>query len=268
MPKRSKSSSSPWRTTLLVPGIHCPTCASFIEDFLFCPRPRPISVETSIVSHSVTVQHDASLNARTIAKALGEAGYEVDTVISDPLQGEASQNVSRGGADDDFPFAWLNQAVKRWYRGRTAADEETKRGRHMEHCEQCRTQQRETGCQENDRIPSSSASSHTETTGSPFVVIDSASAPTKVFQASISITGMSCSSCVGKITAALEQKPWVRSANVALLTQSATVELDGEQNAEELVKIINDLGYEANLEHVDELPPAQTCGRPPTPSEV
>ncbi|EXL39230.1 hypothetical protein FOCG_18156 [Fusarium oxysporum f. sp. radicis-lycopersici 26381] len=79
---------------------------------------------------------------------------------------------------------------------------------------------------------------------------------------------MSCSSCVGKITAALEQKSWVRSANVALLTQSATVELDGEQNAEELVKIINDLGYEANLEHVDELPPAQTCGRPPTPSEA
>ncbi|EXL39083.1 hypothetical protein FOCG_18296 [Fusarium oxysporum f. sp. radicis-lycopersici 26381] len=116
--------------------------------------------------------------------------------------------------------------------------------------------------------PPPSASSDTETAGRPFVVIDSASAPTRVFQTSISITGMSCSSCVGKIIAALEQKPWVRSANVALLTQSATVGLDGEQNAEELVRIINDLGYEANLEHVDELPPAQTCGRPPTPSEA
>lgn len=70
---------------------------------------------------------------------------------------------------------------------------------------------------------------------------------------------MSCSSCVGKITAALEQKPWVRSANVFLLTQSATVELDGEQNAE-LMKIIDGHGYVANLEHVDELPPASEAG--------
>ncbi|EON95801.1 putative copper resistance-associated p-type atpase protein [Phaeoacremonium minimum UCRPA7] len=71
---------------------------------------------------------------------------------------------------------------------------------------------------------------------------------------------MSCSSCVGKITAALEQKPWVRSANVALLTQSATVEFDGEQNAEELAKIIDGIGYEARLEHVNELPPAPGAG--------
>ncbi|EWZ78639.1 hypothetical protein FOWG_17143 [Fusarium oxysporum f. sp. lycopersici MN25] len=113
---------------------------------------------------------------------------------------------------------------------------------------------------------SSYRTSDTEQVGSPFVVADSASEPTKVFQASISITGMSCSSCVGKITAALEQKPWVRSASVALLTQSATVAFDGEQNVEELVKIIDSIGYEANLEHVDELP--RTCGRPLTPSTV
>ncbi|KAJ9132071.1 Heavy metal translocatin [Pleurostoma richardsiae] len=55
---------------------------------------------------------------------------------------------------------------------------------------------------------------------------------------------MSCSSCVGKIAAALEQKPW----------------FDGEQNAEELVKIIDSIGYEASLEHVDELPPAPGAG--------
>ncbi|KAI8648032.1 hypothetical protein NCS55_01501300 [Fusarium keratoplasticum] len=267
MPRRS-TSPSPRRTTFLVPGIHCPTCASFIEDFLSRLRPTPISVETSIVSHSVTVKHDSLLSARTISDVLGEAGYEVYNVISDPLPGDASPNGSRGGADDDFPFAWLNQALERWNRSWKAADEETKRRRHMEHCEQCLAKQRETESQENERIRSSGASSDTEAAGSPFVVIDSASAPIKVFQASISITGMSCSSCIGKITAALEQKPWVRSANVALLTQSATVKFDGEQNAEELVKIIDGLGYEASLEHVDELPPPQTCGRLPTPSEA
>lgn len=261
MPTRSRPSSpSPRRTTFLVPGIHCPTCASFIEGFLFCLRPRPVSVETSIVSHSVIVKHDSSLSVRTISKGLSKAGYEVDAVISDPVPGEASPNGSRGGSGDDFPFAWLNQAVERWNRSRKAADEETKRRRHMEHCEQCRAQHRETRSQEDDQIPSSDRSSDTEQVGSPFVVVDSASEPTKVFQASISITGMSCSSCVGKITAALEQKPWVRSASVALLTQSATVEFDGEQDVEELVKIIDSIGYEANLEHVDELPRAPGAG--------
>ncbi|KAI8648726.1 hypothetical protein NCS55_01480900 [Fusarium keratoplasticum] len=255
MPRRS-TSPSPRRTTFLVPGIHCPTCASFIEDLLSYLRPRLISVETSIVSHSVTVNHDSSLSPRTISNALSEAGYEVDTVISDPLPGDASPNGSRGGADDDFPFAWLNQALERLNHSWKTADEETKRRRHMEHCEQCRTKQREAGSQGKDRSPSPGGSSDTQTADSPFVIIESASTPTKVFQASISITGMSCSSCVGKITAALEQEPWVRSASVALLTQSAIVKFDGEQNAEKLVKAIGDLGYEASLEHVEELPPA------------
>ncbi|KEY70044.1 hypothetical protein S7711_09870 [Stachybotrys chartarum IBT 7711] len=259
MPRRSASPSLR-RTTFLVPGIHCPTCASFIEDFLSCLRPRPVSVEISIVSHSVTVEHHSSLSARTISKSLGEAGYEVDTVVSDPLPGDVPPNGSSGGADDAFSFAWLKQALERWNQSWKAADEETKWRRHMEHCEQCRTQQQEAGSLRQDRTSIPGGSSDTQTASNPFVVIESASAPTKVFQASISITGMSCSSCVSKITAALEQKPWVRSANVALLTQSTTVEFDGEQNTEELVKIIIGLGYEASLEHVDELPLAPRAG--------
>ncbi|KAH8588246.1 hypothetical protein B0O99DRAFT_639560 [Bisporella sp. PMI_857] len=256
MGKQTKASSpSPRQTTFLVPGIHCPTCASFIEDFLFSLRPRPIAVETSIVSHSVTVQHDASLSARKIAKALGEAGYEVDT-ISDHEPGEPSPNGPRGGSDDDFPFAWLNHTVERWTRSKKAADEETKRRQHIEHCEQCRAQQRDAASHKNDQQPSIQDSSDTGEAGSWFVVVESSSAPTKVFLASVSITGMSCSSCVGKITAALEQKPWVRSANVALLTQTASVEFEGEQKAGELIEIIDNLGYEASLEDVDELPPA------------
>ncbi|KAJ9129873.1 Heavy metal translocatin [Pleurostoma richardsiae] len=260
MPRRERSSPPQFRdTTFLVPGIHCPTCASFIEDFLFRLRPRPISVETSIVSQSVTIKHDPSLSTKTISKALAEAGYEVDTVISDPLiPSGPSLNGSRGGADDDFPFAWLNRAVERWNRSSKSVDEETKRRRHVEHCEQCRAQQqREAGSGGEDRTSDAELVG-----GSPFVVVESASEPTKAFRASISITGMSCSSCVGKITAALDQMPWVRSANVALLTQSATVEFEGGHNAEELVKIIDDVGYEASLEQVDELPPVQPGAGP------
>lgn len=49
------------------------------------------------------------------------------------------------------------------------------------------------------------------------------------------------------------QKPWVKSVSVALLTQSAVVVFEGASMVEELVKVIDSLGYEARLERVDGL---------------
>ena len=194
----------------------------------------------------MNVAYDYSLSTSTISNALGNAGYEVEAVITDPPQGEASLVGSRGSADDDFPFAWAT----RWGRRRKILDEETKRSRHIEHCQQCRTQQEKATSAQSSQasavaLPNSQKADHPP---------DSLSEASGVLKASLSISGMSCSSCVGKITAALEQTPWVRSASVALLTQSAAVEFEAGNNAEELVRVIEGLGYEASLEHVDKLP--------------
>ncbi|KAL7619830.1 hypothetical protein AAE478_010375 [Parahypoxylon ruwenzoriense] len=245
------------RTTFLVPNLHCPTCASFIGDFLFCLRPRPFAIETSIVSQTVIVKHDASLSARAIATVLGEAGYEVDTIVTDPVLGSEESGGTRRGADDDFPFKWLNRAVDRLGRRLTTADEEIKRMRHVEHCEQCRLQRRQPE-EEQHNLKFSSARSSDDQGASPLVIIDTGS--TKRLRATVSITGMSCSSCVGKITSALEEKPWVRSASVALLTQSAVIEYDGEHNTEELINIVKGEGYQASLEEVEELRPSSKHG--------
>ncbi|KAK4065114.1 hypothetical protein Purlil1_14058 [Purpureocillium lilacinum] len=247
MPTTSGQPSPPIRrTTFLVPSIHCPTCASFVEDLLYSLSPRPAAVETSIVFHSVNVAYDSSLSTDTISNALGNAGYEVEVAITDPPQGEASLIRSRGNADDDFPFAWAT----RWGRRRKIVDEETKRRRHIEHCQQCRAQQEKAISAQSSQA-SAAASPNSQKADPPS---DSVSEASSIFKASISISGMSCSSCVGKITAALEQKPWVRSASVALLTQSAAVEFEGGNNAEELARVIESLGYKASLEHVDKLP--------------
>lgn len=240
----------PRQTTLLIPSLHCPSCASFVEAFLFCLRPKPISVSTSILSHTVTVKHDALLAVSTIAKALDEAGYDVHAVIPDPASGDAStQTDSRNAPGHGVRLEWLQRAVQKWDPSkRDTADEETRRMRHIEHCDQCRAQGRE------DAMPSlrtiitekgSQVASNdpSQDVGSPFVVVHSTTTPTKVFQASLSISGMSCSSCVGKITRSLEEQPWVRSANVALLTQNASVQFDGVEHAEELVKIIDGVGF-------------------------
>ncbi|KAI1390761.1 heavy metal translocatin [Hypoxylon trugodes] len=233
------------QSTFLIPSIHCPTCASFLNDFLFSLRPKPIAVDTSIVSHSLTVQHPASLSPRAIAKALGEAGYEVDTLIKDPAIGELPQYTPRSSADDDFPIRWP-AFISNWLNGtRKVSDRDTLRRHHAEHCQQCRQQEHDTTPPTGDE-----ALSIDPKPPNSLVVIDSV-AP-KSFRASITINGMSCSSCVGKITSTLQEIPWVRSANVALLTQSAIVEYDGEHDPSSLIEAIEDSGYQANIHQIEE----------------
>lgn len=79
-------------------------------------------------------------------------------------------------------------------------------------------------------------------------------------KAILSIGGMSCSSCVGKITSALEENDWVMKANVNLLTRTASVDFLSHHKANELVEIIEGVGYEAAVEQVDELPPQTQVG--------
>lgn len=255
------------RTIFLVPTIHCSTCTSFIEDFVFRLHPKPITVATSIVTHSVTIEHDASLDASTIAQALGEAGYEVDSVISCSPQDETPSNTPSSGADD-VPVKYVNKASERWSRSKQAAEEDARRKLHMRHCKQCQVDQRDSIPGGTDRSLSFTEVSDEEKVGSPFVVVESLSEPPIISRASISISGMSCRSCVGKITAVLELKPWVRSANIALLTQSASVNFEGHHDAEQLVTAIDEIGYEARLEGVERLQLPPPTGRSAVASEL
>ncbi|KAI1139716.1 heavy metal translocatin [Hypoxylon sp. FL0543] len=232
------------QTTFLVPSIHCPTCASFIDNFLFALKPKPVEVETSIVSQTVTVKHPTSLSARLIAKTLGEAGYEVDTIIKEAASGHIPTSLTRSNPDDDFPFKWVSDATRWLRRGSKVSNDEVRRKRHAEHCEQCRKEDQEGKHSEEKALHATSLDDN------PLVVVESSSS--KVFRATITIGGMSCSSCVGKIATVLREKPWVRSADVTLLTQSATVEYQGEHNVDELIEAIEDIGYEASLDRVEE----------------
>ncbi|PVI03069.1 heavy metal translocatin [Periconia macrospinosa] len=272
MAKLAGLSPSRRTTTFLVPSLHCPSCASFIQTFLYSLRPKPASISTSILSHTVTVQHDASLAVSSIANALSHAGYAVHTTIPDPTSGESPLQIDLSSPPgNDTQIGWVQHALQRWkLRKRDSPDEEARRKRHMEHCDQCRNQQLEgphkarmslqTTINEKPYIHSTDPSASPRDGDDPLVVVHPTATATKVFQASISISGMSCSSCVGKIASSLEEMPWVRSAQVALLTQNASVQFSGEEHAEELVSIIDAVGYEANLERVDELQPPAGAG--------
>ncbi|KAI0884761.1 heavy metal translocatin [Annulohypoxylon maeteangense] len=232
------------QTTFLIPSIHCPTCASFLESFLFALRPRPIEVETSILSHSVTVKHPTSLSSRSIARALGEAGYEVDTIFRGASSEEINPSDPHGSSDDDFPFQWISHLGRWLLWGHKVSDDKARRKRHAEHCEQCR--------KDDEVKQSEDGHTRSPTPGEESLVVVE-SGPSKTFRASISIVGMTCSSCVGKIATTLREIPWVQSADVALITQNATVVYEGEHNAEELAEAIEDIGYDASIAQVEEI---------------
>lgn len=96
----------------------------------------------------------------------------------------------------------------------------------------------------------------------PFVVVDSTDSP-KAVKVTISIIGMTCGTCVGKISEALETQPWVRSVNVTLLTNSAVVTIQDKSHVMGILQSIEDVGYEATVEQIDEHPTSQDTDRKP-----
>ena len=94
-----------------------------------------------------------------------------------------------------------------------------------------------------------------------FVKID-AVPKTKPYRAELSITGMTCSSCVASITELLEKLSWVRSVNVSLLTNSATVIFDGEEHVHEIIQTIEDAAFDVSLEALEEDTPKRSTRAP------
>ena len=78
----------------------------------------------------------------------------------------------------------------------------------------------------------------------------------------LSISGMSCASCVAQVEKALNKLPEVVSATVNLATERAHVELQKEIATERIVQAVGDAGYGAELValHARPKPEAQTGG--------
>jgi len=74
-------------------------------------------------------------------------------------------------------------------------------------------------------------------------------------RATIPVTGMTCAACSARIQRSLERAPGVASANVNLMTNSATVEFDpAVASLDALVATIKDTGYGAELPRPTALP--------------
>ncbi|OQO08562.1 hypothetical protein B0A48_06432 [Cryoendolithus antarcticus] len=194
--------------------------------------PVPLVKNISIINHSVTIAHEHTLSASLLGGALASAGYEIFDTIHDPASRETTsrQAISNAG---------LEQAVQRWEPRWHARVDDTARLIHQKTCQMCAAYSKNTPGQE----------------GLKSIVVPSAPLPT--YTATLSIDGMTCSSCLGNVMKALQDVGTVDRVDVSLLGRSANVQLATDQVetvTSKLVQAVENAGYDAQLIEVVPVP--------------
>ena len=99
-----------------------PSCVASIQDALASLLPPPSSVDVSIVTQSVTVQHPRALSVSAIKAAIGEAGYDI---LSTPTIQQVPQ---QPWSDSLARPSWVPASKQQ-------------RKKHLESCAQCRAEE-------------------------------------------------------------------------------------------------------------------------------
>ncbi|PQE30440.1 hypothetical protein CJF32_00009253 [Rutstroemia sp. NJR-2017a WRK4] len=255
-------------TSYLLSNLHCPSCVSHIQTILYALNPRPVSVAPSLVSSWVTVQHDRNLSTKQIREALQSEGFDVCDVTSE----ENGGSVAKSHIEHDPDIGYLDQFLQRWRPCNSPPDRTTviHVNRHLENCDICRQEAAEKRVQQKnlpllsvaEQSRANGSSSHgneglvgesmSSTKSGPLVVIDSISSENG-YRASLAIGGMTCASCTTTIVEELKKKPWIKNVVVNLISNSATVDFDGEDHKKDIVEAIEDIGYDASLDSVVDL---------------
>jgi len=279
-------------TTLLISNLHCTTCSGAIEELLSELSPPPLDISISILDHSVTITHAQLLSPLDIIHALLEAEFELDSVES--TSGAEAFVIGPSSSSHILSFQgnsydWLGDMQAR-IRG-VAGNERAGGGRHLEYCELCRS-----GANQEKILDSSQSSVRagwkddatawvgpvplrkvmdTETSGKVLISkknevpifrsgVEEMQAPghastDKMYEAVMSVGGMTCASCTNRVTEVLEALPAVESASVNLMGNSATVVFSAgdmgkaELRAQELVFEVEETGFECSLESLNGL---------------
>ncbi len=72
----------------------------------------------------------------------------------------------------------------------------------------------------------------------------------------LTITGMHCASCVGRVEKAIQRVPGVHDVTVNLLAERAAVTFDRNQTRpEDVITAVNEAGYNASMAHLDHFEP-------------
>ncbi|KAJ4987396.1 copper resistance-associated p-type atpase [Stagonosporopsis vannaccii] len=266
-------------TTCFIVNLHCPSCVEAICDCLRALQPAPEDILVSIIAHSVVIRHNTFLSVEEIGGALDAAGFEVHSIF----QGNRAVYESPGHNDSDCTQSFssrLDHAISRWTTSETLGDAGSMRKKtaHLEQCEQCKAEQG--GVRLDPGLTCDYKGDHNVTTGTKGSIKDipaqtsfsdghtlqhdQTPAPPTLYRATLTLSGMTCSSCVSSIRHSLERVPSVRVVNITLLTNSGVVLFSGEDNIKDIIETIEDCGFEASVEKLEKTSPSALTSNLPT----
>jgi len=232
--------------------------------------PGIFQIDVNLLTHTVCVQHEASL-APGIADALLDAAFEVRHVTTSDNSGrvvsthDVSEKLDQFMHHKRLPF-FMTRAKKK----------------HIANCRACQKSPRKSTVarawsrisrkRKLDDLLQLEAGVHTnvKTDGTPSVVgltsVAQSNATTErrkvsttssVDQhvATVSIVGMTCASCATTITTEVQQVDCVQDVQVNLLSNNAKITFRGDRSdADKLVEAIGDVGFEASIDSVESIP--------------
>src|SRR5712675_38250 len=208
------------------------SCVRTIEETLQELTPPPYSVRVSILSQCVTIRHPTTLPYLAIRVAIEDAGFDV----ADPQTG-----LVRVSGSSDF--------LKQTRHAR----------KHLEQCQVCQHEFNSGAHEPQKEQPTTSlGTSLQRTTTNVNGTQESAITETNLqsdvpHRLTLSVSGMSRSSCTTAISQALSRLPAVHVVSISLSNNSATAILDNKVIAGDVLEAINSIGYGADIVSIEPL---------------
>ncbi|KAF7590119.1 hypothetical protein BBP40_003232 [Aspergillus hancockii] len=263
------------KSTFFVSNVHCSSCIAYITEVL-SEIPGVFGIGVTILTHEVRVFHAADTRPSELAAALIQAAFEVHHVTTYD---------DRGTTVSDFnTTSWLSKDPVLFATQSTTHASLTTPNRHLANCDACRKEESQRIHNSQNSLEGASFRSRDEKTGHLLGVSDEVSdteslAPRSstasgkppqphndgMFNARISIGGMSCASCVNAITNEVKQLDFILDVTVNLLSNSAVVIYAGPQsNIQKVIEHVEDIGFEAALDDVQKLNATPSPNRNPS----
>ncbi|WRT67903.1 uncharacterized protein IL334_004877 [Kwoniella shivajii] len=233
--------------TFLISNMHCTSCCETIHHLL-STLPSIKSISTSLLHHSVTFSIDqgntasTSLKPKTVGKVVSDALGLLRTeggfnVIAESANGRSLKSDSATTKLSEEDGGWIGRLLLKNTKGRERTKAEERKKKHLEHCEVCKAELstvKEHG----------SASGAAEIAPAEKVSSDNQGETVKT---TLSIEGMTCASCVNSITSSLKTSPSILSADINLLGSSGIVRHRSSLSPNEVVSLIEDIGFDAQI---------------------
>ncbi|KPI35924.1 Copper-exporting P-type ATPase A [Cyphellophora attinorum] len=238
--------------TFLVTNLHCPSCASLVQDVLGAEFPGLRGpVEVSLIRQTIRCSFDEAVSGvAQIATALTDSAFEVRHITVEDANGQ------RIAEEDYAPPPHHHTAT--WSR----MERRTQRA-HIDNYPFTTIQLIITSSPVPGDVEKGPINQVADAEAEEVKVVDDGSEERDCL-VTIAIEGMTCSSCLATITRGLENLPIVSKISIDLVSNSGTFTIKGKSKVQELIDGIEDLGYGAEVvSTVEDKPMANDVGSTP-----